>query len=1020
MRPFTVKSEIVAVDKASKNINKINQAAERMTKSVTKESNISGNAFSRFANSIGMGVKKISVSLGNLNTRLSVFSNNVKKKVDNVLGTFGKLGIGIGLGLILSGAVQANVELDKNMQSLSAVTGVAGEQFEGYKKEVFDASKAMNMFSGDMAKAFEVIGSQKPELLASAEAMKMVTVSAVTLSRASGEDLASSANNLTGIMNQFNLGALQSSEAIDILAAGTIAGASSIAETGEAMKNFGTVAYMANMNLEQATATIQLLSLYQLKGAEAGTKARGAINQLQKAGIGYKSGLFKINDALIEAKNRYDNLGSAVKKDAFIEKTFGAENKTAGLILMNNVGRIEEITKAVSERGKAEEMANKNTNTFSNLWEQITASFRNTVTSIQSNTVEMDKLKNAMRWVAANAEKIVSVAIKVVSIFLIYKAVTISLRIAQEGLRAVTFIYNIALGIQAALLGSASIAMKGNTIAIAAMNIATKSMAIGTWLLSGGLVTATTATWAFAAALWATGIPEIVIAIAALGVGIFMLIKHFDKVKAFALKAWDAIEKNPILKFLILPIYLAIKSIIMLVNGIKYLIANFDKVKAKAIELFNTITGNPIVKLLLFPIWATISAIRFLIQNFGTIKQVFVNVFTSIWNTLKSFWGFISAIGKFIAAVFEMAWNSVVDKVLWVWNVIKGFFSGMLSGVSGFASKISAFFQPIVDFISNIGSKLLDGIINKFKSIGEFVSKIIDKIGAFFGGAAEKINAKTEQIITINDQRNKLASDAIKSTEINKNIESQIITETNKTIENEAIKTQNTDKLISALDKNTESTDEETKIQKDKKDEWKGKFKTFIVKDQNVNDKTNITNEYAQKTAKKEQNNLAIQKEVFTETNISKTTTDLAKTSIKNEENVVNSQKEILKNTETNKINDINNETNKVNNITKQTENSIVDKSNISNKIAEKSIRNEENVSNVQREILKENNVSNIENVDVVRQKQISTSTDIPTFAKNKKQKRDEITINVIDKTGTKFGIQVESTGIDLIRTGNG
>jgi len=567
MRAFTVYSEIVAVDKATKNINKINEAAKKMSNSVTKESQISGSAFNRFAQSVGNSVKRASVSLGNFNAHVGRINRNIGKKVDGMLGSLGKLGLAFGLATVIGLVATSNIELDKSFASLSAVTGVAGKEFEGYKEQVFLASKETKMFSGDMAKAFEIIGSQKPELLANAEAMKMVTVAAVTLSKASGEDLSASANNLTGIMNQFNLAAGESVRTIDVLAAGTIAGASSIAETGEAMKNVGTVAKTANMSLEETVASIQLLSLFQLKGAEAGTKFRGSINRLQKSGLGYTSGIFNMNDALTESQQKYDKLGSAILKDAFIEETFGVENKTAGLIMMQNVGRIKEMTKQVSVSGAATEMASKNSNTFAVRLKEIGDAFKNNVVATQDQGAQMQSLKDLMVLVADNMGKIISAVIIAAKVFLIYKAAVIALKIAQYSLQAATFAYNVVLGIHSALLGTASIAMKGNRVAIIAMNIATKAIAAATWIYNTSLTGAIAATWAFTGALLANPMTWVVIGIVALIAGIVLLIKHWDLVKQSVISFYETIRSNPLLSLLLQPIILIVEAIKLLISS---------------------------------------------------------------------------------------------------------------------------------------------------------------------------------------------------------------------------------------------------------------------------------------------------------------------------------------------------------------------------------------------------------------------------------------------------------------------
>src|SRR5690606_2954019 len=162
------------------------------------------------------------------------------------------------------------------------------------------------------------------------------TKATITLSRASNQDLGTSAENLTGIMNQYDLAADQAARTINVLAGGQAVGAASIAQLAESFKNVGATAKTSNLSLEQTVGILEVLAKFNLMGAEAGTKLRGAIGKLQDAGLGYKNGLFNINDALAEAIKKYDKLTTAKKKDAFIQKVFGTENKTAGLILMNN------------------------------------------------------------------------------------------------------------------------------------------------------------------------------------------------------------------------------------------------------------------------------------------------------------------------------------------------------------------------------------------------------------------------------------------------------------------------------------------------------------------------------------------------------------------------------------------------------------------------------------------------------------------------------------------------------------
>lgn len=268
-------------------------------------------------------------------------------------------------------AVNAAMDYETAIASLSAITGATGSELTKFKSKVEQVADAQKMAYGETAKAFELAGSAIPELLSSADALGKVSSAAITLSKASGEDLESSIRSLTGMMNQFSLGADQSQRTINVLAAGAKVGAASIAQTSDAMVNFGSVAAGANLSVEQAVGAVQVLSKYSLFGAEAGTKLRGSLLKLQQAGVGYASGQFQINDALLESKKRIDKLRTAKEKDAAILKLFGAENISTGKILLGNIDLFKEYTAGVTATSEATIQAQIKSQTLAKRWEQM-------------------------------------------------------------------------------------------------------------------------------------------------------------------------------------------------------------------------------------------------------------------------------------------------------------------------------------------------------------------------------------------------------------------------------------------------------------------------------------------------------------------------------------------------------------------------------------------------------------------------------------------------------------------------
>jgi TP901 family phage tail tape measure protein len=399
-------------------------------------------------------------------------------------------------------SANALLQYEDALASTQAVTGTSNQEFLAFRNQISLVANDTRKSAVDVAKSFEIIGSAKPELLASADALGAVTKASIILSKASRDDLETSALNLTGVMNQFSLEAKDSERTIHVLAAGAKVGAASISSVGEAMKNFGSVAAGANMSLEQSVAMVEVLGKFSVFGAEAGTKLRGSILKLQQAGMGYKSGQFQINDALTEAKKKIDALKTAKQKDAAVLKMFGAENIATGKIILSNIGLFNEYTKGVTGTNTANEMAAVNTNTLKNVIEEAKAAWVNLITSAEGSSKAMDTAKNAIRFVTNNMSVIVSVGTKVLLFFAGWKAVLIASRIALTAYNGVMWLWATAQAVNLALQGKTLLFLQGNKTAMIAYKVITYAV--------------TAAQWAWNAAMTANPIGLIIVGVAAL------------------------------------------------------------------------------------------------------------------------------------------------------------------------------------------------------------------------------------------------------------------------------------------------------------------------------------------------------------------------------------------------------------------------------------------------------------------------------------------------------------------------
>lgn len=286
----------------------------------------------------------------------------------------GPVAIGAAVGSAFTDAIEANSKFEASLKNLSAITGAEGKDLEFYSKKARELGLTTKGGAVAVVEAYKLIGSAKPELLQNKEALNEVTQQAILLSKAAGLELPDAATRLTDALNQFGAPASEAAKYVDILAAGAKAGAAEVPEVTDALLKFGVAAKSSNISIQESVGSIELLAEKGLKGADAGTALRNvfaklsaakilppeAKKELAAAGVDIK----KLSDNSLPLASRLKELSKIQGNAAAITRVFGLENKTAGEVLISNIPRLEELTKAVNENGVAADQAAKNTDTF--------------------------------------------------------------------------------------------------------------------------------------------------------------------------------------------------------------------------------------------------------------------------------------------------------------------------------------------------------------------------------------------------------------------------------------------------------------------------------------------------------------------------------------------------------------------------------------------------------------------------------------------------------------------------------
>jgi TP901 family phage tail tape measure protein len=476
-------------------------------------------------------------------------------------GLMRNLGMLVGAGGLLfmlsSGmrtAYDANIEMDASLKSLQAITGVTGKEFNSFASEIEKVSKRQLIFGANTAKAFELVGSAKPELLASADALSKVTEAALILGKAGKMETEDAVNSLTVSMNQFGVGADKAAEFIDILATAQQKGTGPVKYLSEAMVNAGGTARAFGNSFQDTVAILEGFAKAGVPASESGTMLSGILSKLSQ--VQNKD----FNPQFTKATDIIDNLIKAnLSYSDLLKMTDGKGAKWLTTIINQN-DIVQELTGNLHEVGNAQKQADIQSSSLKIKMQELTSAFQNSVSSTDSQNSAMQSLKNIIGFLASNMDGIISLIVMLAKVGAAWLAVTLAL--------------NAGLKIQMAILAVGKFIKFVRVIAMI-------TKAKGAWVAIQ---------WALNAAMAANPVGLIIVAIAALVAGIVVLVKNWEKVYAWLNKIfdnkWTRIAMTIFTPFIAIPLMIA---------------RNWEKVKETTNKVWEAIkTGAQKVGLFLF------------------------------------------------------------------------------------------------------------------------------------------------------------------------------------------------------------------------------------------------------------------------------------------------------------------------------------------------------------------------------------------------------------------------------------
>ena len=299
-------------------------------------------------------------------------------------------------------AYDTGANYQKALQSVSAVTGVAGAGLEDLGTRAQDLALQFGGSATTQLEAFQTVLSKfGPDLAKTPEALGTVAESVNVLGKAAGLDAKQSVDALSNAMLQFGVDAsdpaklaAESGRFINVLAASAKVGAAEIPQVSEAILQAGVAAKGAGLTFEETNAAIQGLAVGGKVGSEAGVALRNVISKLIDGGGEQKKVLASVGlsyadlgktlttakedggglaSALEMLKGGLDKIKDPAAKAAAAGKLFGAENASAAGILLDQVDNIKEFTKGVTGTNEAVVQAAINQDTLAARFDKVKA-----------------------------------------------------------------------------------------------------------------------------------------------------------------------------------------------------------------------------------------------------------------------------------------------------------------------------------------------------------------------------------------------------------------------------------------------------------------------------------------------------------------------------------------------------------------------------------------------------------------------------------------------------------------------
>lgn len=335
---------------------------------------------------------------------INSFANTSKGIVSGLTRFGGYAAAFVGISTSIHSAVTANMEFEKSLSSLRALTGVTADELNYFRAEAIRMAMDSTQSATQMVDAYKLIGSQMPELLKNKSALTATAEAAVTLAEAAELDVPTAAKALTGSLNQMGQSSVHAAEYINILAAASQQGSADIPYLNKAIENAGGAASSVGIKFNDLVAAIEAIAPRITDAGSAGTNLRNIFLTLES------SADRQLRPSVVGLSRALDNLSAKNMDATELTKMFGKESVTAAIAILQERDAFEQLRTGITNTNTAYEQAQINNDNLAGSIDKLKSTwgaFINTMAG--SNGIIKDIVDEIRDWVDKLAEANMSI-----------------------------------------------------------------------------------------------------------------------------------------------------------------------------------------------------------------------------------------------------------------------------------------------------------------------------------------------------------------------------------------------------------------------------------------------------------------------------------------------------------------------------------------------------------------------------------------------------------------------------------